>query len=111
MTDSSNPPRIIRKVFICQNGDCAEKNRARALYEHLLELRASRGLDDPDSPVFFKCNLSGCLNVCKDGPILVIQPDQTLYRCRTEQELERIFRDHLVNGHPVEELITQRKDT
>lgn len=109
-SDPAAQPVVIRKVFICQNGDCAEKVHARALYERLLEMRAAAGLDDPDASGYFKCNLSGCLNVCRDGPVLVIQPDQILYRCPTENDLDRIFVDHLLGGRPVPDLFTRRKD-
>lgn len=100
----------VRKVFICQNGDCAEKDRSKALYERLLDLRAYYQLDDPDATGYFKCNLSGCLNVCKDGPILVIQPDQVLYRCTSEADLELIFTQHVLHNQPVADLITRQKD-
>lgn len=110
-SDPQTQPGIIRKVFICQNGDCTEKDRARALFERLLELRAEAGLDDPDASGYFKCNLSGCLNVCRDGPVLVVQPDQILYRCPTEKDLERIFADHLLGGRPIADLFTRRKDS
>ncbi len=103
-------PNRIRKVFICQNGDCAEKERSRELYAKLLDLRASHQLDDPAMPHHFKCNLTGCLNVCKDGPIMVIQPDQILYRCPTDDDLLRIFQNHLLLDQPVVALITRQKD-
>lgn len=110
-SDLQTQPVVIRKVFICQNGDCTEKDRARVLYERLLELRAAAGLDDPDASGYFKCNLSGCLNVCRDGPILVIQPDQILYHCPTENDLDCIFVDHLLGGRPIPDLFTRRKDS
>lgn len=111
LTDEITPTQpAVRKVFICQNGDCAEKDRAKALFERLLELRASLQLDDPNVPGYFKCNLAGCLNVCKDGPILAIQPDQALYRCSTEADLDRIFEQHILRNQPVTDLATRRKD-
>ncbi|TLN26972.1 (2Fe-2S) ferredoxin domain-containing protein [bacterium] len=100
----------IRKVFICQNGDCAQREQSRALYERLLELRATHQLDDPQSPGYFRCNLSGCLDVCQGGPILVIQPDQALYHCPGELDLERIFQQHLLRGQAVPDLVARRKN-
>ena len=108
--ESQADPNRIRKVFICQNGDCAEKERSRELYAKLLDLRASHLLDDPGMPQYFKCNLTGCLNVCKDGPILVIQPDQILYRCPTDDDLLRIFQNHLLHNQPVVALFMKPKD-
>ncbi len=103
-------PRPVRKVFICQNGDCAAREQSRALYDRLLELRAAHHLDDPEMPGYFRCNLSGCLDVCQNGPILIIQPDQALYRCPEESDLERIFQQHLVRGLAVPDLVARRKD-
>ena len=97
-------------VACCALAPAQETTDARALFERLMELRAAAGLDDPDAAGYFKCNLSGCLNVCRDGPVLVVQPDQILYRCPSEKDLERIFADHLLGGIPVSDLFTRRKD-
>jgi len=49
-----------------------------------------------------------CFATCKSGPLVCIQPDGVWYYHVTEANLDRIIREHLVGGRPVEELIYHR---
>lgn len=94
-----------RTIFICSNGDCADSESARALLERLERLIHEDGLDQFDAPVRVKASLCGCLDVCENGPVMRIFPDRTTYFRLNEAVLERIFREHILGGEVVSELV------
>ena len=46
-----------------------------------------------------------CLRVCERGPIAVVYPDGVWYHSVAGEVLDRIVREHLVGGRPVEEFV------
>ena len=49
-----------------------------------------------------------CLRICADGPVLLIWPEGITYGGVTPERIERIVREHIVKGVPVEEWILSR---
>jgi (2Fe-2S) ferredoxin len=49
-----------------------------------------------------------CLRVCRDGPVLLIWPEGVTYGRVTPERIERIIREHVIGGAPVEEWILSR---
>lgn len=50
-----------------------------------------------------------CMVACKtEGPILVVYPEGTWYRCTTIAALDRIVGEHLVHGREVDDLVFHR---
>lgn len=47
---------------------------------------------------------TGCFGICDKGPIVVIYPEGIWYGNLTEENVEQIVEDHIMNGLPVEEL-------
>ena len=97
-----------RHVFICIHGDCAPAEAGHPLQERFAELAREHGLNKLRNPQRVKCSLADCLGVCDGGPILAVDPDGVWYHHVDEAALERIFRQHFVDGQPVEELIFHR---
>lgn len=95
----------VRRVYICGNGKCSHRSAAEGVFDHLASLIHAHQLDDFDAPYRVKCNLAGCLDICRSGVTLVVQPDGIYYWNIDEIGVEKIFFQHLLNNQPVEELI------
>jgi (2Fe-2S) ferredoxin len=96
-----------RHVAICSDtrkADCAPAKQMKLSYKRLKRL-----LKDHDLEGRVIATRSRCLDVCKQGPICVVEPDGIWYGACDEVNLERIVREHLVGGRPVESLIIARR--
>jgi (2Fe-2S) ferredoxin len=63
---------------------------------------AARGLHKD-----IRANSAGCLDVCEEGPAIVIYPEGVWYVGVREEDVQEIVDEHLVGGRVVERL--QRK--
>ncbi|MEW6178363.1 MAG: hypothetical protein AB1522_00400 [Chloroflexota bacterium] len=95
----------VRRVYICGNGKCANREASTLIYEKLRSLIEMHGLDNFDATYRVKCHLAGCLDICENGVTLVVQPDGIYYWKIDMQSIERIFHEHLLDNRPVEEFI------
>ncbi len=73
-------------------GVCNKKG-ATNLLQYISEECSDRGLDVVVSP-------TGCLNVCEQGPVMVIQPDNLWYGGVQDEEVIDTILDALEEGEP-----------
>jgi (2Fe-2S) ferredoxin len=90
--------------MICVRGQCAESEFGRRLEKQLIKLIEQHGLADPDHPRHTTCQVTNCLGVCANGPIMIVHPGAIKYQQVNQAALERIFHSHILNGQPVQEL-------
>jgi (2Fe-2S) ferredoxin len=51
-----------------------------------------------------RINTAGCLDRCKQGPVLVVYPEAVWYSYVDQEDIDEIIREHLQNGRVVERL-------
>ena len=49
-----------------------------------------------------------CLRICTEGPVLLIWPDGVVYGGVTPERIERILRQHVIAGEPIEPWVVRR---
>jgi len=106
---SETPPTMRpygRHLLICTGGTCAASELGATLATRVPDLLGDRRkLRNPER---VKCSTADCLGVCDGGPIAVVYPDGIWYHHVNDALLERIVREHLLGGQPVEEAVFHR---
>jgi (2Fe-2S) ferredoxin len=99
-------PPYERHVFVCENrrpdGDprgCCSAKGAGAIRERLKVLAKDAGLRGR-----VRINGAGCLDQCAHGPTIVVYPEGIWYGVVTAEDVDEIFRSHVLGGEPVERL-------
>ncbi|HEY7822220.1 MAG TPA: (2Fe-2S) ferredoxin domain-containing protein [Acidimicrobiia bacterium] len=116
-------PRVRRHIFLCAdqtNPKCAPRDETNRLWTHLKsrlkQLDAASAppkwqgdMDHEPAPVepgegIVLRTKADCLRICEQGCIAVVYPEGTWYANLDIEKLDRVIDEHLIGGHPVEEL-------
>jgi len=99
-------PPLERHVFVCVNerdpsdkrGCCAAR-QADEVRSRLKQLAHEAGLRGR-----VRINSAGCLDQCAHGVTLVVYPEAVWYGHVTPDDVDELFREHVLGGRPVERL-------
>ncbi|MBI3812460.1 MAG: (2Fe-2S) ferredoxin domain-containing protein [Nitrospirae bacterium] len=91
-----------KHLLVCTGPRCTS-GESETLFKMLGEKLQEHGLEEGEFRV--KRTRCSCFAVCRGGPIVVIQPDGAWYYGVTPEVLDRILKEHLKEGKPVQEHI------
>lgn len=90
-----------RHLFLCLGPDCCSPSEGEETWKYI-----KQRVKDLDLPVMR--TKAQCFRICAGGPWLVVYPEGIWYGEVTPKRFERILREHLIDGTPVNEWIIAR---
>lgn len=110
--DAAAPTRIQHHLLLCATASkalCCDPTSGEASWQRLKQLVRELGLEQPGRPegLVLRSKVD-CLRVCSGGPILLIWPEGITYGAVNVERLERIVREHVIGGRPIEAWILSR---
>ena len=90
-------------IMTCGGAGCHSSGSGRLLeeFEHLAQ---RNGMTNEVCAV-----RTGCFGLCSDGPIIVIQPENSMYAKVQPEDVEEIWESHIKGGKAVERLVSKNE--
>lgn len=85
-------------ITLCDGPSCMQK-KSKDLKQAIEKELEKRSLSNKA-----RINISGCLGMCKHGPVMVINPDFTIYGGVTEKDIPAIIDSHIEKKQPYKKL-------
>jgi len=92
-----------RHLFLCIGPECCAPAEGERVWEYVKKRVRETGLPAMRTK-------AGCFRICAGGPWLVVYPEGVWYGEVTPERFERILREHLLGGAPVQEWLVARND-
>ena len=105
--------RVSHHLLLCATPSkalcCPDPALGAASWDTLKRLVREWGLEDPQRPegIVLRSKVD-CLRICAEGPVLLIWPEGCVYGGVSPERLERILREHVLAGRPIEEWLIRR---
>jgi len=94
-----------REILICAGTGCLSSG-AEEIEERLMDELWEHGLEDR-FPIRKVIKKTGCMGPCDLGPIMIIEPENTLYGNLAVNDVPKIVEKHLLKGDIVDELLVE----
>ena len=94
-----------RKVLICGGTGCTSSGSMK-IADKLEAVIKEKGIAD-----HVKVVRTGCFGLCALGPIMIVYPEGTFYSMMSEEHIDRIVEEHLINDRIVEEYVYEETKT
>ena len=105
--------RVSHHLLLCATPTkalcCPDPELGAASWARLKQLVRELGLENParEQGIVLRTK-ADCLRICAEGPILLIWPDGVIYGGVTAERIERIIKEHVVGGVPIEDWVVGR---
>ncbi len=90
-------------IMTCGSTGCTSSGSGK-LIDKLHELAQRDEMEDKVAII-----KTGCFGLCAEGPIIMIQPENTMYTQVSCEDIEQIWENHIKGGKPVERLVSQNE--
>jgi len=92
-----------KHIFVCANQKAEGKKCCSEAFglEAVQHLRNK--IKEANLPISIRAQKAGCLDVCQQGPAMVIYPEGVFYGQLTIEALDQIVEQHLIKGEIVKE--------
>lgn len=99
-------PRFQKHLFICTNERAPDNPKGCCFLRGSADLvdYAKGRVHEMGLKGKVRVNKAGCLDACAQGPSMVVYPDDVWYAPRTNEDIEEILQEHILNNRPVERL-------
>ncbi len=93
-------------IFFCTNkrsggGSCCQQYQAEEMRDYLKKRTKQLDIIGPGK---VRVNIAGCMDRCKQGPVLVIYPEAIWYTWKTKADIDEILNTHLLGQQIVTRL-------
>ena len=92
-----------RHVFICTGPDCCTPEEGMAAWNRLKRGVGKLNAREGATPIYR--TKVGCLRICESGPTAVVYPEGRWYAGLAPEALDRVMKEDLGEGRPVEDLL------